>query len=209
MSAIHNNIDLDEIYAFAVQLAKDAGQMLFDAATSRSGTISRQTHVEKESAVDLVTQTDEDVEAYIRNSVLARYPSHAFCGEESYSKGGAKDYMIPENGPAWCVDPLDGTVNFIHLAPFYCVSIAFILDGVPVIGAINAPFLRQLFTACRGKGAWLNETTPLPLDRTPIPPMPPGAPKGCILSCEWGKDRRDIPEGNLQRKINSFQNLGT
>lgn len=117
--------------------------------------------------------------------------------------------MIPENGPAWCVDPLDGTVNFIHLAPFYCVSIAFILDGVPVIGAINAPFLRQLFTACRGKGAWLNETTPLPLDRTPIPPMPPGAPKGCILSCEWGKDRRDIPEGNLQRKINSFQNLAT
>lgn len=57
--------------------------------------------------------------------------------------------MIPENGPAWCVDPLDGTVNFIHLAPFYCVSIAFILDGVPVIGAINAPFLRQLSVLSR------------------------------------------------------------
>lgn len=59
MSSTNDNIDLDEIYAFAVQLAKDAGQMLFEAASSRSGTISRQSHVEKESAVDLVTQTDE------------------------------------------------------------------------------------------------------------------------------------------------------
>ncbi|SMQ47228.1 unnamed protein product [Zymoseptoria tritici ST99CH_3D7] len=207
MAPVISDAELDEIHAFAVQLAKDAGQMLLDAVDARMGKNGQATHEEKESAVDLVTQTDEDVEAFIRKSVQSKYPSHAFCGEESYGKGGSKDYLIPSTGPAWCVDPLDGTVNFIHLAPFYCVSIAFLWNGEPVVGAINAPFLRQLFTTCRGKGAWLNETTQLPLDRNPIPPLPETAPKGCVFSCEWGKDRRDIPDGNLHRKINSFMNM--
>lgn len=63
------------------------------------------------------------------------------------------------------------------------------------------------FTACRGKGAFLNETTRLPLDRNPMSPLPESAPKGCIFSCEWGKDRRDIPDGNLHRKVNTFMNM--
>ena len=106
-------------------------------------------------------------------------------------------------------DQRAGTVNFAHLSPFYCVSIGFVVDGRPVIGVINAPFLRQTFSACKGKGAWLNETQRLPLLRNPIPPMPKSAPKGCIFSCEWGKDRRDIPDGNLQRKVESFVNMAS
>lgn len=106
-------------------------------------------------------------------------------------------------------DQRAGTVNFAHLSPFYCVSIGFVVDGRPVIGVINAPFLQQTFSACRGKGAWLNETQRLPLLRNPIPPMPKSAPKGCIFSCEWGKDRRDIPDGNLQRKVESFVNMAS
>ena len=86
----------------------------------------------------------------------------------------------------------------------FCVSIGFILKGEPVVGVINAPFLNQLFTACQGKGAWLNEFQRLPLVRDPILPMPDDAPKGCIFSCEWGKDRRDIADGNLHRKVDSF-----
>ncbi|CAK1360018.1 Protein QA-X [Cercospora beticola] len=201
-----SDAQLEEIYAHATQLAKEAGQMLLDAVEARSGSAGAG-HVEKESAVDLVTQTDEDVEAFIRQSVQAKFPSHAFVGEESYSKGQSKEYLIPAKGPSWCIDPLDGTVNFIHLAPFYCVSIAFLWNGEPVVGAVNAPFLKQLFTACRGKGAWLNEKTPLPLARNPIPAMPETAPKGCVFSCEWGKDRRDIPDGNMHRKVSSFINM--
>jgi myo-inositol-1(or 4)-monophosphatase len=89
----------------------------------------------------------------------------------------------------------------------FCVSIAFVVGGKPVIGVICAPFLNQLFTACRGRGAWLNETQPLPLARKPIPPMPLNAPSGCIFSCEWGKDRKDTPAGNLYRKVDSFLNM--
>lgn len=98
-------------------------------------------------------------------------------------------------------------MNFAHLSPFYCVSIGFVVHGVPVTGVINAPFLNQTFSACRGKGAWLNETQRLPLLHSPIPPLPENAPKGCIFSCEWGKDRRDLPDGNLHRKVESFVNL--
>jgi len=67
--------------------------------------------------------------------------------------------------------------------------------------------LNQLFSACAGRGAFLNETQPLPLVRDPIPALPPSAPKGCIFSCEWGKDRRDQPDSNLHRKVESFVNM--
>jgi len=161
---------------------------------------------EKENAVDVVTQTDLDLEAYIKNAIQEKYPKHAFIGEETYAKGASRDYLIGDD-MTWCVDPLDGTVNYVHLFPMFCVSIAFMVEGRPIIGVINAPFLNQSFTACKGKGAWLNGTQKLPLIRNPIPPMPANAPSGCVFSCEWGKDRRDIPDGNLHRKIESFLNM--
>ena len=70
-----------------------------------------------------------------------------FVGEESYSKGASRDYLI-DDSPTWCVDPLDGTVNYIHLFPMFCVSIAFIHASRPLIGVINAPFLNQFFSSC-------------------------------------------------------------
>ncbi|KEQ92460.1 hypothetical protein AUEXF2481DRAFT_42903 [Aureobasidium subglaciale EXF-2481] len=201
---------LKEIYDFAVQLAKDAGKMLMDGVEARCGDDStpstQQEHVEKDSSVDIVTQTDEDVEAFVKDQITKKYPSHDFIGEETYSKGSSRDYLIT-TAPTWCVDPLDGTVNYTHLFPMFCVSIAFILDSKPTIGVIYAPFLNQIFSACSGQGAWLNETRRLPLIRNPVPPMPEQAPKGCVFSCEWGKDRRDVEDGNLYRKIESFMNM--
>ncbi|KAK0662853.1 Protein QA-X [Lasiodiplodia hormozganensis] len=208
MAANLSTKELDDIYSFAIQLGKDAGKMLLEAAMLRcKGGIAENTaHVEKMNAVDLVTQTDEDVEAFVKNSITKKFPAHKFIGEETYSKGTSKDYLVDEE-PTWIVDPLDGTVNYIHLFPMFCVSIAFVHNHVPTIGVIYAPFLNQLFTACRGRGAWLNETQQLPLIRNPIPPMPAKAPSGCVFSCEWGKDRRDSPEGNMHRKIESFVNM--
>jgi myo-inositol-1(or 4)-monophosphatase len=218
--------ELDELYAFAVELGKRAGQMLKDAAQSRidggSRTKAQDEHVQKMNAVDLVTETDEDVEAFIKTEITKKYPSHKsvqqtrntslaltcirFVGEESYSKGASRDYLIDES-PTWCVDPLDGTVNYIHLFPMFCVSIAFIHKSKPLVGVIYAPFINQFFSSCSGRGAFLNETQQLPLVRNPIAPMPEKAPAGCVFSCEWGKDRRDIPDGNMHRKIESFVNM--
>ncbi|GAM82338.1 hypothetical protein ANO11243_003170 [Dothideomycetidae sp. 11243] len=206
--------ELAAIHDFAVQLAHGAGKMLLDGVAKRmsAGGGGAATSTEKDSAVDIVTQADTDVEAYIHKSIAARYPSHDFIGEESYSAGATKNYLLTA-APTWVVDPLDGTVNYTHLFPTWCVSIAFCINHRPVIGVINAPFISQLFTARRGAGAFL--TTPslgmdpvrLPLVRHPIPPLPAAAPKGCVFGCEWGKDRRDIAQGNLWRKIESFVNL--
>ncbi|KAJ9649708.1 hypothetical protein H2199_000487 [Coniosporium tulheliwenetii] len=200
--------ELDDIYAFAINLGKSAGKILLDAAKLRYGDDrpEERAHIEKENAVDLVTQTDEDVEAYVKSQIAQKYPSHKFIGEETYSKGASRDYLINDE-PTWCVDPLDGTVNYIHLFPMFCVSIGFIVNGKATIGVICAPFLDQLFSACVGRGSWLNETQPLPLVRNPVPPLPITAPSGCIFSCEWGKDRRDRPDSNMHRKVESFVNM--
>ncbi|KAM5347677.1 hypothetical protein ACJ41O_007501 [Fusarium nematophilum] len=204
---------LAEIYAFAVQLGKDAGDMLMAAARRRidgdeEGSSSAVAYVEKENSVDLVTKTDKDVENFIHTSVANKYPDHGFIGEESYSAGASRTYLVDDR-PTWIVDPLDGTVNFTHLFPMFCVSIALVVNGIPIIGVINAPFLNQTFSSCSGKGAWLNETQQLPLIRNPIPPLPHNAPSGCTFSCEWGKDRRDIPGGNMTRKVESFVNMAS
>ncbi|KAF1816758.1 inositol monophosphatase [Eremomyces bilateralis CBS 781.70] len=200
--------ELDHVYRFALDLANGAGEMLQKSVRGRmqSNSLTNLQQEEKESAVDLVTKADEDVEAFIKRSIQEKFPSHHFIGEETYSKGASRQYLIGDE-PTWCVDPLDGTVNFIHLFPMYCVSIGFVVNGKPVVGVINAPFLKQTFSACKGRGAWLNEKQKLPLIRNPIPPIPPNAPSGCIFSCEWGKDRRDHPDSNMHRKIEVFLNM--
>ncbi|KAM0326640.1 hypothetical protein ACHAQA_006509 [Verticillium albo-atrum] len=200
--------ELHEIYEFAVQLGKDAGDLLMKFAMARftGGAQGEQAFEEKDNAVDIVTKVDQDMEAFIKSSIEKKYPSHQFLGEESYSAGASRDYLVTSS-PTWIIDPLDGTVNFTHLFPLFCVSIGFAINGRPVIGVINAPFVSQLFTSCRGRGAWLNDTQRLPLVRDPIPAMPAAAPKGCIFACEWGKDRRDTPDGNMHRKVESFMNM--
>ncbi|KAF6831459.1 inositol monophosphatase [Colletotrichum plurivorum] len=198
-----SDAELGEIYDFAVQLGKDAGAMLMSAAKSRYDGSAAQVFTEKESSVDLVTKTDTEVEAFIHKSITAKYPNHKFIGEETYSSGASRDYLVDDH-PTWIVDPLDGTVNFTHLFPMFCVSIGFAVKGKPVIGIINAPFLGQTFSSCKGRGAWMNETQKLPLVQAPLPA---NAPSGCVFSCEWGKDRRDRPDGNMHRKVESFVNM--
>ncbi|KAK5653042.1 hypothetical protein OQA88_9328 [Cercophora sp. LCS_1] len=200
------DLDLAELYTFTLTLAKSAGAILVAAASPTTRLSHTLSTTEKDNAVDIVTQTDTEIESFIRTSIASKYPTHFFLGEESYSASSEKQYLISDSTPTWCVDPLDGTVNFTHLFPMCCVSIAFILNGVPEVGVIYAPLLNQMFSARRGHGAWMNEMVPLPLAPTPIPR---NAPKGCLFACEWGKDRRDVEGGNLHRKVASFVNLAS
>ncbi|KAL8243796.1 hypothetical protein R6Q59_010054 [Mikania micrantha] len=200
--------ELDEIYKFALDLGKGAGKLLLDSLEARrNSVIDEADPEEKLNAVDIVTQTDRDVEAYIHDEVTKTYPHHDFIGEETYSAGQSKDYLIKDDIPTWVVDPLDGTVNFTHGFPMFCVSIALVHRSKAVIGVICAPLLHQTFSACRGRGAWLNETTRLPLLGKSVGRIPANAPSKCVFGCEWGKDRRDRPDGNLHRKVNSFINM--
>jgi myo-inositol-1(or 4)-monophosphatase len=146
--------------------------------------------------------------------------ARSFIGEETYSAGTSRDYLVTSS-PTWIVDPLDGTVNYSHLFPLFCVSIAFCLAGEPVVGVIYAPVLDTTYSALKGHGAWLNDSTlsskapehkrrqRLPLVRDPVPPLPINAPKGCIFSCEFGKQRSLQPGSNFPLKIDSFLKMAS
>ncbi|EPE24947.1 Carbohydrate phosphatase [Glarea lozoyensis ATCC 20868] len=210
--------ELEEIYNFALDLGRRAGQILIEGVDKRTGEASGRgdnVEVEKVNAVDIVTQTDLDVEAFVKDEITKKYPSHSFIGEETYSSGSSKEYLIKDD-PTWCVDPLDGTVNYTHLFPMFCVSIALVLNGMPVVGVIYQPMLDTTYSAYTGGGAWQDDShplkprRPLPYITNPTSPLPPNAPSGCIFACEWGKDRRgDTPTSALSKKVTSFLNLAS
>jgi myo-inositol-1(or 4)-monophosphatase len=105
--------------------------------------------VDKKGTIDLVTEVDLAVERMFRQLVAERFPTHAVLGEEF---GGSS----LSAGPCWIFDPIDGTTNFAHGVPIFCASLALEIDGVIEVGAIYDPTRRELFTAERGLGAFLN-----------------------------------------------------
>ncbi len=98
-----------------------------------------------------MTDYDRQAEALILERLRQRFPQASFWAEESGSSGQSTQEEL-----RWIVDPLDGTVNFAHGIPIFCVSIAAVLGGELLCGVIYQPMLGELFTALRGKGAWLN-----------------------------------------------------
>ena len=100
--------------------------------------------------IDIVTEADLTVEAAIV-ATLEEKDEIPIIAEES-----AQDKDPLAKGPAWIVDPLDGTTNFAHGFPYFCVSIAHVVDGKPDIGVVYCPLLDELFWATKGGGAWLN-----------------------------------------------------
>ena len=99
---------------------------------------------------DIVTDADEAAQAAIQSLLAARFPAHAFLGEEGYH---AADLAAP--GPTWVVDPLDGTSNYARQFPFFCVSIGLSLVGQPQLGVIFDPMRGETFYAVRGQGAFV------------------------------------------------------
>ena len=125
----------------AVAAARQAAARLREAWGNAS-------EVEFKGEVDPVTEVDRRVEAEIRRMLISHRPSDGIVGEE---KGG----HLPERGRVWIIDPLDGTVNFIHgLAPV-SVSVALWEDGAPMVGVVIEAIHGEEFTAVRGEGARL------------------------------------------------------
>jgi myo-inositol-1(or 4)-monophosphatase len=101
---------------------------------------------------DFVSEVDREAERTIVETLLASYPDHAILAEEGTAKGDNAD---AEN--VWIIDPLDGTTNFLHGFPQYCVSIALAQRGQVTQGVVYDPVRNDLFTATRGRGAFLND----------------------------------------------------
>ena len=129
----------------AVRAARRAGSIINRAALDGSGL-----EVRAKRANDFVTQVDHAAEHAIIEIVRKAYPDHAVLAEESGITAGEADYQ-------WIIDPLDGTTNFIHGFPQYCVSIGIRHRGDLAHGVIYDPGRNELFTASKGRGAFLND----------------------------------------------------
>src|SRR5262245_3034945 len=110
--------------------------------------------VREKGRFDLVTDADLDSQRTIREFLSRHYPDHHFLGEEDKTPAARPG---PDAPPTWIVDPLDGTTNYVHDCPLYCVSIGLQVAGELVVGVILDPSRQELFTAARGLGAWLGD----------------------------------------------------
>lgn len=128
-----------------VDIATQAGKILLDW----HGRLARTDVGSKSAARDLVTAADLASEEFILKSLRKAFPQDRFLAEESATESTSTE------GTVWCIDPLDGTVNFVHGLPMYAVSIARLRNGEPDLAVVHLPCLNETFHARRGGGAWL------------------------------------------------------
>jgi myo-inositol-1(or 4)-monophosphatase len=144
-----------DLLEFAVDLAREAGAFL----RSAHGTIPRE-DVGYKGWRNLVTEVDVAVERLVGERIARAFPDHGILGEEGLVREGRSEHR-------WVVDPLDGTTNYVHRHPMYCVSIALEDAEGPLVGVVYAPHLEELFTARRGSGAHQNLASPLRVSSEP------------------------------------------
>ena len=131
----------------AVKAARAAGAIINRAALDVEAV-----RISQKQVNDFVTEVDQNSERIIIETLLTAYPDHGILAEESGSTHGN-----PNADHIWIIDPLDGTTNFIHGFPFYCVSIACQVQGRLEQAVIYDPTRNDLFTATKGRGAYMND----------------------------------------------------
>ena len=131
----------------AIKAARAAGAIINRAALDVEAV-----RISQKEVNDFVTEVDQASEQAIIETLLTAYPGHGILAEESGSEHGAKDSEY-----VWIIDPLDGTTNFIHGFPVYCVSVALAVRGKIEQAVIYDPTRNDLFTATKGRGAYMND----------------------------------------------------
>ncbi|XP_015513723.1 inositol monophosphatase 1-like [Neodiprion virginianus] len=140
--------DLNHYFDFVMKLTIDSAKVIREAIQGGKNIET------KAGDWDLVTQYDRKVEEILISGLSKEFPTHKFIGEETVSTNN----HLPEltNAPTWIIDPIDGTTNFVHSFPHTCISIALAINKELEIGIVYNPVLEQLFTARKGRGAFLN-----------------------------------------------------
>ena len=131
----------------AVKAARAAGSIINRAALDVESV-----RISQKQVNDFVTEIDQAAEKIIIETLLTAYPGHGIWAEESGREHGAQD-----SDYVWIIDPLDGTTNFIHGLPVYCVSIALAVKGKIEQAVVYDPTRNDLFTATKGRGAYMND----------------------------------------------------
>ncbi len=138
--------DPQAVLHVATDIAREAGALIRESFGSGA-------RVDYKGAVNPVTQTDMMAEELILSRLREAFPDHHILGEESGGDGGS------DGEPLWLVDPLDGTNNFAHGFPHFCVSLGLRIGGDVKIGVLYDPLRDEVFAALRGGGSTLNGAT--------------------------------------------------
>ncbi|UCD58781.1 MAG: inositol monophosphatase [Candidatus Hydrogenedentota bacterium] len=133
---------MDKFLELAIEAATSAGKLL------REG-IDKVSWVRHKGEINLVTEMDIRSEQLIKRKIRSAHPDHQILAEES-------DIPAKGAGFRWVIDPLDGTTNYAHGFPIFCVSVALEIEGVVELGAVYDPMRDELFTGKRGTGAMMN-----------------------------------------------------
>ncbi len=184
---------LKETVAVASNAALIAGRHMLTGIT---GT----TKIEFKGATDLVTRYDRECQELIYSVIKSSYPSHSIIGEEDLEYKGDNEFL-------WLIDPIDGTTNFAHKLPMFCVSIALLHEKTPVAGVVYVPVLDQLFKAGTDLGAELNNS--------PIEVSETETISDSLLATGFPYDRRDSDINNIShfnsiiRKCRGLRRMGS
>ncbi|XP_074544630.1 inositol monophosphatase 1-like [Halichoeres trimaculatus] len=169
---------------FAISMAKQASEVVLTA-------FKKQKDVKlKSSPADLVTETDQQVEKILISAIRNKYPDHRFIGEESVAAG---ERLELTDSPTWIIDPIDGTVNFVHRFPFVAISIAFAVNKQVEFGVVYSCVEDKLFHAQRGQGAYLNGE--------PLHASGQEDVSRCVVVTEIGAERDDLSLSTMTSNI--------
>jgi myo-inositol-1(or 4)-monophosphatase len=160
---------------FLASIAREAGALL---AQRFHGTHT----VDYKGEIDLVTEADRMSEELLISRISREYPHHDILAEESAETNTGSDYR-------WIIDPLDGTTNYAHGFPVFCVSIALEFRGEVVVGAVYDPMRDELFLAEKGGGAFLNDSV---ISISPTEDIARG-----LLATGFPYDIREKPDNNI------------
>jgi len=137
------NINLDNL----TEIAKNSAKIGSEIIGSNYNKIQKISSKGREG--DLVTNVDLEVERKIKDYLLDQTPEITILAEETGQSNKSSDLM-------WCIDPLDGTTNYSHGYPFFGTSIGLVYKGIPLLGAISVPYLKELYWGCITKGSYCN-----------------------------------------------------
>ncbi|HEY6873237.1 MAG TPA: inositol monophosphatase family protein [Geobacteraceae bacterium] len=143
--------------------------------------------IEFKGESNLVTEVDRECEDMIVAAIRAEFPNHDFLAEENA-------YATLNSSHKWIIDPLDGTTNYAHGFPWFCISIALEVEGTVQLGVIYHPMMDELFTAVRGEGAKLNGRPIRVSRRAPL--------RNCLLATGFPYDRTRDNENNFAHFVN-------
>jgi myo-inositol-1(or 4)-monophosphatase len=158
-----------------ITLARQAGDILRDC-------FGQHMQVDHKGVIDLVSEADHQSEQLLLGYIRQQFPGDRIVAEESGELAG-------NSAQAWYIDPLDGTVNYVHGVPIYSVSIAYAVQGKLCLGVVYDPSRNECFSAKLGEGAWLNGK--------PIHPSSASDLDQALLVTGFPYDIRTNPENNL------------